>query len=287
MTAVATRETRTTPCRRGFGRSYPLLHPGLVYAFAMRRRGGTPGERPLDKGLSGHTGTFDRMRPNRRVSLATLSGIGVGLTGVLLFDIYEDWLVQGDALVSTVVENALPLVLLAGLFYAIRELQVDEADDRFANVVAKWTVIGTMTMALLTGWVVGIQTIQNELKPGIIVLQTTVAGAVAGMLVGRNTATVERTRNEVRREKERFESLFENDPSGIVDLRLDGDRLAVAAANPVFQRQFGATTGDTLAATLPETDEELLDELRRHTGRKERFTTETTHHTDEGEKRLC
>jgi signal transduction histidine kinase len=224
------------------------------------------------------------MRLSRANALAVLSAIGVGLTGVLVFDVYEDWIVQGNTLVSTVGENALPLGLLLGLFYGIWTLRTGEYDDAFVGTVATWTTVGVATIAVLGTWVVGIQVLQNELKPAIIVLQTTVVGAVAGLLVGYNTARLERTREAVRQEKERFESLFENDPAAIADLRFDGERVDVRATNPTFRDRFGATDDDGLAATLPDLEAETLAALRTHAARGERLTVETTHDTPDGER---
>ena len=225
------------------------------------------------------------MRLNRRVSLAVLSGIGLTLTGVLLFDVYEDWVVQGNTLVSTVAENLLPFVFLTGLFYAVWNLWRDEYDDTFVSSVTTWTVIGTLTATLLVGWVVGMQVLQNELKPWIIVLQTAVIGAGAGLLVGHNIATVERARDRSRRRKERFESLFENDPAAIADLRLDGDRFVFEGANPEYERQFGADgRTEAVDAVLPGIDAETMASFREATAAEERRTVETTHVTPEGRK---
>jgi len=219
------------------------------------------------------------MRLNRRVSLVVLSGIGLTLTSVLLFDVYEDWAVQGNTLGSTVVENALPLVFLAGLFYAVWNLWREEYDGAFVSSVTAWTVAGTLTTALLVGWVVGIQLFQNQLKPWIIVLQTTVVGTGAGLIVGHKTAIVERARDRSQRRKERFESLFENDPAAIADLRLDGDRFVFGATNPEYETRFGTTD-----STLPGTDAETMASFREAVAAGERRTVETTHVTPEGRK---
>jgi PAS domain S-box-containing protein len=224
------------------------------------------------------------MRLNRRASLAVLSGIGLALTGVLVFDVYEDWAVQGNTLASTVVENALPLTLLLGLFYTVWRLRGSEYDDAFVRLVTKWTVAGVVTMGGLTAWVVGIQVVQSELKPAIIVLQTAVVGAAAGVLVGHRTATVEQARDRSQREKERFESLFENDPAGIVALRRHGERLVVESANPTFEALFGDTTGTDLDEALPQLSDEVVDDVLAHTGDGERLTTEATLRTDAGKK---
>jgi signal transduction histidine kinase len=219
------------------------------------------------------------MRLNQRVSLAVLSGIGLALTGVLLFDVYEDWVVQGNTLGSTVVENALPFVLLLGVFYAVWILRRGDYDDAFVSSVMTWTVVGTLATALLVGWVVGIQSVQNELKPSIIVLQTTVVGAGAGLIAGYKTAAVERARDRSRRRKERFESLFENDPAAIADLRLDEDRFVLEETNSEYQARFG--TDDS---TLPGVDAEMEATFREATAAGEQHTVETTHVTPEGRK---
>ncbi|WP_251343652.1 sensor histidine kinase [Haloplanus halophilus] len=227
------------------------------------------------------------MRLNRRASLAVVSGIGLVLTGVLLFDVYEDWAVQGNALVTTVVENALPFALLVGLFYSMWQLRGE--DDAFVGLVTKWTVAGVVTMGGLTAWVVGIQVVQNELKPAIIVLQTTVVGAAAGLLVGQRTATVERARDEAEREKARFQSLFENDPAGIAALRLDGgrddgDRLVVESANPRFESLFAPSSGGTLGEAVPGLDASVVATLRERVSDDARFTTEATLETEDGRR---
>jgi len=225
------------------------------------------------------------MRLNRRVSLAVLSGIGIALTGVLLFDVYEDWVVQGNTLVSAVGENALPFLLLSGLFYVVWNLRRGAYDDTFVSSVTTWTVTGTLATALLVGWVVGIQSLQNQLKPWIVVLQTTVVGTGAGLLVGYNTARVERERDRSQRRKERFESLFENDPAAIADLRLDGDRFVVEATNPEYEAQFGTVSdekGDE--PRLPGIDAETMRTFREATAAGERHTVEATHYAPSGRK---
>ena len=213
-----------------------------------------------------------------------LSGIGLVLTGVLLYDVYEDWMIQGNALVSTVVENALPFALLLGLFYTVGELWRGEYGDAFVESVTVWTVGGTVVTALLVGWVVGIQSAQNELKPWIIVLQTTVIGATAGLLVGRRTATVERARDRSRHRRERFESLFQNTPAAIADLRLGTDGLVVEKANPEFDAQFGDVRGNPSEAALPGLDDGTRRTFQRATATGERYTVETTHYAPNGPK---
>ncbi|GAB3317316.1 sensor histidine kinase [Haloplanus salinarum] len=224
------------------------------------------------------------MPPNRRISLALLSGIGAILTGVLLFDVYEDWQVQGNSLASTAVENALPFVLVLGLYYSIHRLRRGSYDDAFVGTVTKWTVAGVLMMGGLTAWVVGIQVVQNEVKPVIIVLQTAVVGTVAGLIVGQRTASVRRERDRTRREKERFQALFENDPSGIVSLRRHGDRLVAESANPSFESLFGSVEGQGLGTALPQLDDGTIRAFRTHTDDHERFTAETTLRTEDGTK---
>ena len=223
------------------------------------------------------------MRVHQRVSLAVLSGIGLSLTGVLLFDVYEDWTVQGNTLASTAVENALPFALLLGLFYTVWELRRGTYSEPFVESVTLWTVAGAVTTVVLVGWVVGIQSLQNELKPWIIVLQTTVVGTSAGLLVGRRTATVERARERSERERARFESLFENDPAAIADLRLDGDRFVVEATNPEYDTRFGRVSDDH-EPVLPGLDGETIRTFEDAVETGERRRVEATHYAPEGPK---
>jgi signal transduction histidine kinase len=216
------------------------------------------------------------------MSLAVLSGIGLALTGVLAFDVYEDWVRQGNTLVSTIGENALPFALLFALFYTVVELWRGEYGETFVESVTVWTVGGTVVTAVLVGWVVGIQSVQNELKPWIIVLQTTVIGATAGLLVGRRTAVVERARDRSEREKARFESLFENDPSAVADLRLDGGELVAEAVNPQYEAEFGAVSDD--GVIFPGLDDGTVRSFREAIASGERRTVETTHYAPEGRK---
>ena len=222
------------------------------------------------------------MRLNRRVSLTVLSGIGLSLTAVLLFDVYEDWAVQGNTLASTAFENVLPFVLLLGLFYTVWKLWRGAYSGPFVESVTLWTVAGAVTTAALVGWVVGIQSLQNELKPWIIVLQTTVVGTSAGLIVGRRTATVERARDRSERERARFESLFENDPAAIADLRLGADGFVVKAVNPEYEAQFGTVSDD--GSVLPALDEGTIRTFRDATEAGERRTVETTQYAPEGRK---
>jgi signal transduction histidine kinase len=222
------------------------------------------------------------MRPTRRTSLAVLSGIGLALAAVLGFDVYEDWAVQGNTLASTLGENALPFALLFALFYTVVELWRGEYGETFVESVAIWTVGGTLVTAVLVGWVVGIQILQNELKPWIVVLQTTVVGATAGLLVGRRTAVVERARDRSQRQKTRFESLFENDPSAIADVRLDDGGLAVEAVNPEYRAEFGTPSDDRLV--LPGLDDGTVRSFHEAITSGERRTVETTHYAPDGRK---
>ena len=224
------------------------------------------------------------MRLTRRMSLAVLSGVGLALTGVLGFDVYEDWVQQGNTLASTLGENALPFALLFALFYTVVELWRGEYGEAFVESVTVWTVGGTLVTAVLVGWVVGIQSVQNELKPWIIVLQTTVIGATAGLLVGRRTAVVERTRDRSQREKARFESLFENDPSAVADLRLDDGELVAEMVNPQYEAEFGTVIDD--GVILPGLDDGTVRSFREAIASGERRTVETTHYAPDGTKHL-
>jgi chemotaxis family two-component system sensor kinase Cph1 len=222
---------------------------------------------------------------DKRTALAALWSIGGMLGSVVLYDVGEDWLVQGNALWSTLVENSLPLALVAVLFVAGWRLATGEYRDKYVSSVTKWTVAGLAAMLVLSTLVVGLQVFQGQLKPRIIVVQTSIVGAVAGLLVGYNTAEVEQARDHNRHERQRFESLFENDPAAIADLRLVDGELVVEAGNEAFEAAFGDVAADaTLVDVLPEADEETWTAVREHVEGGERYETRRRLNTATGRR---
>ncbi|MFC7133671.1 MULTISPECIES: sensor histidine kinase [Salinibaculum] len=185
------------------------------------------------------------MELSKRASLGLTGLLSVLLAGIVVRDVVRDWLVENKPLWSTLLENVVPLgsalaVLAAGY------LVYQRRDERFMTAVTRWQYIGTAGLLVVAAEVVGAQVIQGELKPWLIVLQITIGGAVAGTLVGYATARSEVTRETARRERDKFEALFENAPAEVVEVVLAGGEPVVVEQNAAFAEMFG-TEGDSPA----------------------------------------
>lgn len=51
----------------------------------------------------------------RRSALALLLAIGLLLVGAVLFDVHQDWMLEGKSLGLTLAENVIPLLLALGI----------------------------------------------------------------------------------------------------------------------------------------------------------------------------
>jgi len=200
------------------------------------------------------------MELSRRTYAGALAAIVALLLGIVLFDIWEDWQVQGEPLWLTLAENSVPLALLGVLTYAIYRLY-RRVDVEYLATVAKWTSIGVVGILLLGAWVFGIQTLQSRLKPFVLGTQAAIGGAVGGLFVGYTIAQVRRARAESERERRRWESLFANTPTAIADLTVTSQHLDIASANDTFQSWFDDDpTGSPLRelVAIDTVDEDLL-----------------------------
>ena len=192
------------------------------------------------------------MAPSERVSAAVVASIAAALGSVVVFDVYEDWLVQGNALATTALENAVPLVLVAALLSAT--VRLSRRHGSYLPTVARWTAAGVISVLALGGLVLGIQLVQGEVKPFVLAAHTAIGGAVGGLVVGYHVAAVRETRTRMRREKRRRESLFENAPTAIADVTVNPERAVVDATNDAFRDRFAddePATGRPLAVVTP------------------------------------
>jgi signal transduction histidine kinase/PAS domain-containing protein len=133
----------------------------------------------------------------RRGALVILTAIGTALAGAGLVDVYQDWLLEGDRLWTTLAENALPLALAAGIVVVSWRWSRVRHGALYASEMAKWVVVGSVGMALLCAIVLGFQVAQGQLKPVVILTQLTTVGATAGLFVGYVVARVKRARRQV------------------------------------------------------------------------------------------
>ncbi|MEF8866599.1 MAG: PAS domain S-box protein [Salinibacter sp.] len=177
---------------------------------------------------------------SKRAALSLLVGLGGLLAGGFLLDIYIDWVRQGNPLWSTLLENALPLLLALVPPYAGWCLYRGSHASAHLTEGARWSFYGGISMLLLAGLVVGLQVIvQEQLKPGLLVLQLATIGAVGGLLVGRSMGQRHASEQTAREEKNRLSNLFRGLPAPVVHGRFEDDRLIILAVNEAFEDVFG------------------------------------------------
>ena len=177
------------------------------------------------------------MSLSKRASLALTGLLSVILSGIVLRDIGVDWLVQDKPLWSTVAENAIPLVAALTVFVAGYHVYRRHS-DRFVTTVTRWQYLGALSVGLVALEVVGLQLVQQELKPVLVIFQMTIGGAIAGTVVGYATAQSNEAKAEVRRERDKFEALFHNAPAEGVEVVVEDGEPTVVASNPAFDERF-------------------------------------------------
>jgi PAS domain S-box-containing protein len=151
---------------------------------------------------------------------------------------YVDWVHQGDSLWTTVLENSVPAALALSLPYAGWKF-LRTGGSLHLGKAAKWALIGVVGTALLSGLIVGLQIVQDEIKPVVIVLQLSAVGAIAGLWVGRSIAGVEEARQATEDERDRLENLLDGLPAPVAHGRFEGDALTVLQVNRAFEAVFG------------------------------------------------
>ena len=163
---------------------------------------------------------FGRMRLSKQVALGVLMAVGIGLAGVVLFDVYQDWMSEGKPLWSTLAENAVPLLLALMVPVTGWNLARSTEGEVYLSAAAKWTFAGAVGMLVIAGSVVGLQIIQGELKPGVILTQMSTFGAVAGLFVGYSIARARRVRGALTSEKARLRALAHSVPGGLAQFEV-------------------------------------------------------------------
>jgi chemotaxis family two-component system sensor kinase Cph1 len=210
--------------------------------------------------------------------------VGVVLMGVLVFDIYQDWIQQGEPLISTLLENSPPLALSGTLLYGTYWLY-RRRSRRYLATVARWTLVGLIGIMFVLGWVIGNQALQSQFKPFVIVAHTAIGGALAGAGVGYATAGIEQSRATVETERDRWQSLFENDHGGIAELRFESGTPVVETCNEAFRELFElgerAVEGKRLTDLVEHEQTDVGDDIAAAIKREETFSTEVTTTTGE------
>ncbi len=177
-----------------------------------------------------------RVRLPRTVARLLLFGLGAALAGFLSYDMGADWLLEDKPFWTTLLENVLPLLLTlllpaTGWYYRNRPDLLSE--------MAKWGVLGCGGTVGIVGGAIGLQAVQQELKPLLIAVQAGAIGAFAGLLMGQMVAELKDSRNRALQEQDRLETLFGGVPTPVVRCELAPEGTLITEVNPAFEAVFG------------------------------------------------
>jgi chemotaxis family two-component system sensor kinase Cph1 len=222
------------------------------------------------------------MRISKRVGAVLSGAIGIVLLGVVLEDMYSDWVIEGKPAWSTAVEN-LPLIALILAILGSGYWVYQNKPDRYMSLLSRWQLFGTVGVALLVGWVLGIQLIQGELKPRVILVQTTVGGTVAGTLIGYTSARTQETLAQAESQRNRFEALFDNIPDGIVEVSATESGLRIEQSNTPFDLTFGQTTGGEQFRDAVDHDDDVRQQIQERVRSGKTLETDVSAETSDGE----
>jgi len=190
------------------------------------------------------------------VILLFLSGL---LFCVPLFDMWQDVYVGGKSPVSTLLENSI-IVLLSGAFVWLSIwLLRNDWDREYAQLVARWSILGTGCVALAYGWVLGFQLFfQNELKPYIIAADGIVIGGLVLFVAGIYNARSERERTARATERDRFSALFDNTSEAMIAVESTANETVITAVNEPFEQAFGGEHPAVVGRPAVETVSEFI-----------------------------
>ena len=151
------------------------------------------------------------LRLGVRTALVVLSGLALVLGGVLVFDVYQDWIVEGNALGSTLLENGLPLLLTIGIPVVGWTLARRRTAGDLSEA-AKWALAGFVGTLVFVGGVLALQLVQGRLKGWVLLTHLAVVGTIAGLFVGMQVARERRARTALREREARLRALANSLP---------------------------------------------------------------------------
>ncbi|MEF8785022.1 MAG: ATP-binding protein [Haloarculaceae archaeon] len=216
------------------------------------------------------------MELSKRTWLGLTTVLSLVLTGIVVRDILIDWGLENKSLWSTLAENAIPAALAITIAATGYTVYVSR-DKQYMRTLTTWQYLGATGILVIALEVVGLQVIQGELKPQLIVSQMTVGGAIAGTLVGYANARSGEARQTIEAERDKFGALFENTPSEGAEVEVVGDDVLIREPNSSFEQTFDFNSDAGANRRLFETvthDSELQNEIRRQIVAGEEFEAE-------------
>lgn len=201
----------------------------------------------------------------KKHAIAVLLLIGGALTTGIGIDLLEDADAQEVPLWTTVVENALPLVLIGAIVYASVWLLGNDQGREYGERMARWTTFGGGATLFFSLWVIVLQDLQGGLKPQILVIQFTAVGAISGIAIGYMITEVKSTRGTLERRRNWFQAVFENTDQATGLVEPDG---TVVEINGEVTRSIGVSEDSMLGEKLWETRWFRDDETAQSTVRE-------------------
>lgn len=192
------------------------------------------------------------------ISGATIAVLGIVLTAVPVFDMWDDITREGKPPVTTVLENSPLLALGAIVVVAGVWLARSDWEATYARRIAILTVANTVGVAALIGLVLGVQWgLQNRLKPLIIAADAVLIATVGGIVIGVRSAQQQRALTDAETQRSRAQALFNNFTDAVALLSLGEGTSRVIAVNEEFEATFGfrPETVEELRATIVPDDQ--------------------------------
>jgi len=175
-----------------------------------------------------------RVALSKSTALAVLAALGTGLSAVLLVDIYQDWMLEGKRLWSTLAENGVPLLCAVSVPVLGQGWARREGGRTYVAEAAVWAVVGAASTTLVCGIILGVQLAQGKIKPGVVITQLTTVGTLAGLFVGYGFARVKTVRDAFLEQEARLQGLGDSipgvvyqgtvQPDGTLDIQFVGER---------------------------------------------------------------
>ncbi|WP_096389856.1 sensor histidine kinase [Halopenitus persicus] len=221
---------------------------------------------------------MDRSETARLLSAILIAALGALLAGIFTYDLYQDVVLEGNAVWTALLENSVPYLLSAAIV-GVGVWLGAVADGIDATTVLRWTVVSLVAVLALAAWVYLIQRRQGRIKPLIILAQLSAAALLGGIVIGLYSERRRRRRAQLAVEKSRLEALFENTSDAVARVAFDGTDPVIVDVNPAFTETFGYAAGETRGQSFDDLFSEAhldddLSEFRAHARRGERYETE-------------